>query len=155
MNESILGATIDQLRTAQAKITYLGTQSKPIPTVVFSTEGHHVDLQQFTSVQQLRKPYPNDELPDTMQFTVQPEEFRRILDTLKPVLAENDKASGPVILSFSVVRSTPTATGHEFRIHRDTARRFYAALVNALDAGNEPGRAALNKQSSVALPSEP
>src|SRR5579864_4361589 len=114
MNESILDATIDQLRMAQAKITYLGTQSKPIPTVIFFTEGHHVDRDQFASVQQHGKAYPNDDLPYTMQFTVRPEELRRILDALKPVLAGNDKVSGPVILSFTVTRSERTVIGHEF-----------------------------------------
>ena len=152
MNESILDATIDQLRMAQAKITYLGTQSKPIPTVIFFTEGHHVDLDQFASVQQHGKAYPNDDLPYTMQFTVRPEELRRILDALKPVLAGNDKVSGPVILSFTVTRSERTVIGHEFRIHTVAAPRFYSALVNALDAGNELGRTALNKQSAAALP---
>lgn len=149
MAESILDATEQQLATAQAKVTFLGTQTKPIATVTFAPEGQVVSMDRFLAVQPGGQPYSNDGLPYTEHFAVTPAEFRRVLGALKPVLTGPEAARPPLILSFTVVGD---AGGGDFRIARDAARRFYLVLINSLDPENHRGRTLLHNQLAAALP---
>lgn len=147
MAESILDATEQQLKRAQAKITYLGEQTKPIPTVVFFTEGHKPSRNSFLKVQRSPHPYTNDELPYTVQFSVTAFEFRRILSTLKPVLTKEEIGKGPQFLSFSIVRENGSQIeGHEFAIGPSFGEVFYRRLISALEPKNEAARTGLAKQ---------
>ena len=150
MAESILNATEEQLKEAQAKITYLGPQDKPIATVVFFSTGHTVSMAQFAHVQESRAPYQNDELPYTTRFEVKPAELRRMLQAVRSVLSRSD---GMPLLSFTVMRNAATSIdGHEFRIGRNSAKAFYEQLIGALDPENAAGRQALTKQFQNAVP---
>jgi hypothetical protein len=150
MAESILNATEEQLNAAQAKITYIGPQDKPIGTVVLFTQGYTVSIPQFAHVQLSRKTYPNDELPYTTQFIVKPAELRRMLQSVRAVLA---RPEGVTVLSFSILRDAGTSIeGHEFRIGYKSGASFYENLIGALDPGNEAGRQALSKQFQNAFP---
>ncbi len=152
MSESILNATEEQLKNAQAKITYLGEQSKPIPTVVFFTEEHDFSMNRFTQLHRTHKEYDNDSLPYTMQFTVKPVEFKRLLHALKPLLSKEDIAKGEEFLSFCVVYKTDLGQeGYEFLINASSARSFYEILIDALEPDNEVGRKALTKQFKTVL----
>jgi hypothetical protein len=151
MAESILEATSQQLRQAQAKITYLGPQTKPIPTVVFGTEGWEIAKDAFIKVQS--RPYANDELPYTARFTVKPAEFNRILLAVKPLVLKEDVAKGGEFLSFAIVRqANGEYTGHEFRIGPLCGKQFYERIIGALEPENHLGRAALTKQFRNVLP---
>ena len=65
MNSVILDATENQLRRSQAKLTFLGPQTKPIPTVVLFAEGHVPSMETFVRYHHARRPYENDDLPYT------------------------------------------------------------------------------------------
>jgi hypothetical protein len=153
MAESILDATEEQLKSAQAKITYLGEQLKPIPTVLFFAEGHEVSMSPFLDAQKAHEPYTNDEMPYTKRFSVAPAEFRRMLSVIKPIVTAADAAKGPEFISFTVVRKTQAGfEGHEFRIGPASGEEFYRKLIDALKPGNEAGRSALSKQFANIYP---
>lgn len=153
MSEKILDATEEQLQSAQAKITYLGEQEKPIHTVIFFTEVHTVALDHFTSVQRSPEPYTNDGLPYTKQFSVTAKEFQRVLSAVKPIVTKIDAAKGPEFISFSVTRNTDVGfEGHEFRIGPASARPFYQNLIDALDTQNRFGRDVLIRQFTNIYP---
>jgi len=153
MAEAILEATAIQLKTAQAKITYLGEQTKPIATVVFSTEGYGVEINRFLKVQTSPEPYMNDGLPYTKYFTVTSEEFHRILSAVKPVVVKREDFHGRDFLSFSVTRETGTGIeGQEFCIGSHTGKEFYEKLIAALAPENHLGREILTKQFVNVLP---
>ena len=153
MTEKILDATEEQLKLAQAKITYLGEQEKPIPTVVFSTEGHKVSLACFLNVQRSPKPYANDEMPYTRYFSVTPREFQRMLSAVKPIITRIDAAKGPEFISFCVIRKIDADfEGHEFRIGPASGKTFCQKLIGALDAQNQFGRDELIKQFTNIYP---
>lgn len=153
MAESILDTNESQLTSAQAKITYLGSQLKPIPTVIFSSAGYQPQLERFLEVQRGHELYQNDQTPYTMQFSVEAAVFRRILVAIKPVVARPSAASGPEFLSFSVLREVAhKVEGHEFRIGRTTGAEFYERLLGALDPEDTGGRAAVTKQFQAVYP---
>ena len=153
VHDSILDATEEQLRSAQAKITYLGPQLKPIATVVFAPPGREVVLARFLQVQQSQQPYDNDDARYIKRFNVSPAEFQRIMATLKPMLDRVDPTPAPTILSFSVICEKGTVVdGREFRIGRTLGSDFYNRLIQGLEPENETGRAVLMKQFRSVYP---
>ena len=148
MAESILDANEQQLAAAQGKITFLGTQTKPVATVVFAPQGREIEMARFVAVQGGRV-YGNDALPYTKRFSVTPAELRRALGAVKPVLLGLDGSPRSVSVSFAIVTD---AGGTEFRIPIDACAGFYRALIGALDRGNEAGREALHDQFAAAFP---
>jgi len=146
--ETILHATEQQLASGQAKITYLGPQTKPIPTVVLHAQDRDVSMEDFTEVQPTPEPYPNDPLPTTVVFAVTPAELHRMLLAVEPVVTATD-AGGDAFLAFTVVRRERSrVTGAEWAVGPDAAPAFYRALIGALDPANAGGRAALTRQAT-------
>jgi hypothetical protein len=153
MAESILDATESQLTSAQAKITYLGSQLKPFPTVVFSVTGYTPRLDRFLEVQPGHEPYQNDQTPYTMQFSVGPSVFHRILLAVKPVVTRPGVKTGPDFLAFSVTREVgQKVEGHEFRIGRPGGSEFYEKLLGALGPDDAEARTAIMKQFRATYP---
>jgi len=153
MPYSILDSAAEQLQKAQAKITYLGEQTKPIATVVFHTSGHEVILKDFAKLHRARELYTNDELPYTRFFAVTPQEFSEILRSLKPALSDGTVSQGPDFLSFSVLREKNSGIeGHEFKIGSKAGINFYQVILAALRKDNESGRRILQKQFSDVFP---
>jgi hypothetical protein len=147
MSESILSSTAEQLQKAQAKITYLGEQSKPIATVVFHSSGHKANMEKFARFHRESELYTNDELPYTRFFAVTPREFSDVLASLKRVLSDPAASRGPDFLSFTVLREEGyNIEGHEFKIGPEAGKDFYGAVLNALNEDNELGRQTVQKQ---------
>jgi len=147
MAGSILDATEALLQRAQAKITYLGDQDKPIGSVIFSSAGHSVSMRPFLAVQPSPTAYTNDQSPYSTHFSVTPVEFRRMLQAVKPALDRSGTSPRAPVLSFTVVRETgQTVDGQEFLLGYESGERFYRSLIDALDPVNGPGRAALIRQ---------
>lgn len=149
MQVTILRATEKELASGQAKITYQGKQSRPIPTVVFHAQDHDVSMEDFTEVQSTPEPYSNDVLPYTAVFAVTPAELQRMLVAVEPVVTAVDAVGRGGFLAFTVVRRERSrVTGSEWEVGRDAAPAFYRALIGALDPGNTAGRAALERQAT-------
>ncbi len=148
MNASVFDATADQLRTAQAKLTFLGPQSKPIPTVVFFIEGHSPLMDAFVPFHRSRRPYENDDLPYTVKFAVSPAEFVRLLRTEKGLLA-GSSSSGAEFLSFTVVVETPSGrAGEEFTIREPLLKEFYQTAIGAMNPDKLAARQSLSDQAT-------
>ncbi len=153
MAQSIFVTTEAELHKAQAKITYLGVQTKPIPTVTYSVEGYPISMNLFLAVQRKQDPYMNDQLPYTKAFTVTVAEFHRMLTAIKPVVTSTPAVGDAEFLSFSVTRETDAGIeGQEFRIGPHTGKEFYEKLIAALVPENHSGRAILTKQFVNVLP---
>lgn len=147
MNDSIFGVNVEQLTRAQAKITYLGEQDKPIPTVIFSSEGFVVEPDKFLKMQGDPIPYDNDRSRQTQSFAVSTQEFHRIILSVKPILEALDSSQKPEFLSFTVTCDTESGLiGHEYLLDDGQGDGFYSALIEALDKGNIVGREAISKQ---------
>jgi len=147
MSQPILFFTEAQLHNAQAKITYLGLQTKPIATVVFHTGGHKVLMRDFAKFHLAGELYTNDELPYTRLFAVTPQEFAEVLQVLQPVLSDPAVSQGSDFLSFTVLRKeNSNLDGHEFKIGSVAGKSFYQAILKALRKDNELGKQILQKQ---------
>ncbi len=147
MNDSVFGLNVDQLTRAQAKITYLGEQRKPIATVILFSEGFVVELDKFLKMQDDPTPYGNDRRPYTQSFTVSAPEFHRILLSVKPILEALDSSQKHEFLSFTVTCDTDSGLiGQEYRLNHGQGADFYSALIKALDADNVQGREIISKQ---------
>jgi hypothetical protein len=147
MQTSILDSTEAQLEKAEAKITYLGEQTKPIATVVFHTPRCKPLMQDFAKLHRTHELYTNDELPYTRHFVVTPHEFLEILQSLKPVLVDSAIAQGSDLLSFSVIRKQDSSTeGHEFKIGFKAGKSFFHSILKPLSRDNEAGTQILQKQ---------
>ncbi len=153
MVDSILGATETQLESAEAKITYVGPQEKPIPTVVFSSKGYELSLDRFTEIQYKHKHYANDDNSNVIRFSVTPAEFRRMLLAVKPIVTKVSAEARPEFLSFAVIREEHGQFyGEEFVIGRAPGRAFYDSLCASLDRHNEYGRRTLSRHRVYILP---
>ena len=151
MATSIWVATVEQLSQAQGKITYLGEQTKIVPTVAFAVEAHELAMVRFLGVQRSRKPYVNDESPYTKTFTVGREQFKQILSAIQP-LAKSDGGQRD-FLSFSVLTGAGAAlTGEEVFISRAEGKRFYSTLLQTLSPENADGQKFIRAQLKNVYP---
>jgi hypothetical protein len=153
MPTTITEATVEQLKSAQAKLTYLGLQDKPIGTVIFYSKGHNVRLDRFLTFQASPELYSNDNSPYTAMFEVTPVEFHRILSNLKPILTQCGNDPAVEFLSFTIViEAGENAQGQEFRIDSANADAFYQKLQGAINSENKLGLEAVTKQYRNVLP---
>jgi hypothetical protein len=149
MNTSVFETTADQLRNAQAKLTFLGPQSKPVPTVVIFVEGHVPSIEAFIPWQRSRRPYQNDDLPYTIKFAVSRVEFVRLLQTEKALLTGSSPA-GAEFVSFTVVVETVSGSraGEEFAIREPLLEQFYKTAIGAMNPDNSAARQGLSSQAT-------
>jgi hypothetical protein len=153
----ILDSTEEQLRAAQAKITYYGEQKAPVLTVAFTTDSSTPVMEDFRKVQRLEYPYGNDRL-SIRTFGVTAAEFRRMLASVRlmvsTALEKKDEKGRPLnLLYFTILRHDASdIVGDEFAIAADKAKLFYRALIGAIGNGDENGRRTLEKQMIQALP---
>jgi hypothetical protein len=142
----------EELRLAEGKITFLGEQTRPILTVVFSTEetAFPVSLEHFVKFQQSPDAYGNDRLSTILRFAVTPDVFRRMIASVRPVLTAKGTSAGRPFLSLTLVRKVGDRfqgrvrkvgdrfQGREFLINRDSGTQFYQDLLGVFDAGAAP-----------------
>ena len=155
MTESVNTATKDQLNRAQGKITYLGSQSKPISSLVFYSKNFKPTLDRFVEFQNKREAYANDNLPVQRRFSVTPTEFHRMLQAVKHFTSKVEAAKPPDFLSFAVAIENDSRTfGQEFRIEMADGRKFYEKLIDSLDQNDKLGRDELIAQCNDIYPPE-
>ncbi len=148
MNASLFEVTPDQLRSAQAKLTFLGPQSKPVPTLVLFIEGHLPLMKAFVPFHRSRHTYENDDLPYTAMFAVSRAEFVRLLRAEKGLLA-GSSSSGGEFVSFTVVaEGVGGRTGEEFMIREPSLEEFYKTAIGAMNSDNSTAREGLSRQAT-------
>ena len=152
MATSILDATEEQLVHAQAKITYLGEQDKPVLSLVILLAGNDLSMDMFVEVQTAAQPYDNDTLDRIERANVSVGEFRAVLEAVKPVVTAPKAAHGPAFLSFCVVRkSDDGVVGEEFRIGPGAAAEFYDVFTAALHPDNKAAAEVLERQRHLVI----
>jgi hypothetical protein len=156
MVNSILSLGASKLAKAQGKITYIGTQTQPIRTVLFYTARESVAIEQFRHLQRESEEYVNDRLgvvDSDRSFLVSPSELRRMLTAVGPVVAADDVTAGGVQLSFVVVYQSATGpAGQEFLVGRDATDKFYDKMLTGLDPSNRRGLDAIAAQLREVVP---
>lgn len=155
VTNDVLDLAKGEVQWAQGKITYLGEQTRPILTVVFSTaeSACPTSLEHFVHLQRSSKPYSNDRLSSVMRFTVPQETFKRMLGKVSGVLADKDAFEGRPIISFAVMLSVDShPKGREFLINRPFGERFYAALISVFNEEERPAPEPLLTQFRAIYP---
>ena len=98
--------TPQQLVTLQVKLTYVGVQTRSIPSRVFTTPSNTVDANVFTPFHRAGISYANDAVAVTSTATVS--ELKAIIDNVGTL--PNVRVGGvgsPEYLSFSLFNSQP------------------------------------------------
>ena len=133
---SLLALSDQQLETAQLKLSYLGSQTKPIPTVVFTVHGHDVDWDAFSPWL-----HPNDEIFRQYRhaeptFMVSVPQMRDAIASLKQVPGEVPQAgSSSEWLSVAVTANDSSAAqGFERWFDPGQAQTLFVYLRQALRA---------------------
>lgn len=77
----LASATATDLRPLQIKLTYVGPQTKSVPSIAFTTFYHVLDLDWFVGLRSLGLHYDNDDIA-VWNFTVTPEEMMQVVGRL-------------------------------------------------------------------------
>lgn len=136
------------LRTLQIKLTFVGTQTKAIPTVAFTTFHHLLQLEWFRTLRTTGLSYANDE-QDLWNFTVLPEEMLRVAQAL----AGHDATRRSFLLDRAwvslavVLRDSRLGTvEYEVVLDQGAVASVNAAIRDALDEHDSVGRHVLGLQ---------
>jgi hypothetical protein len=127
--------TPDALTYCQAKLTWVGPQTKPIPTLVFSTFHRLPELAAFAPLRTPGLHYGNDEHA-VWHFAVEPAEAARVLERLRG--AVEGAASEPAAVSLMV--DPGRAGGFEAVLDLESGRAAARAAADGLDESNGLGR---------------
>jgi hypothetical protein len=141
-------ATPTDLRPLQVKVTYVGVQSKPLPTVVFSTFHHLIAMDWFTRLRRPGLHYQNDEVA-LWNFSVTPEEMFRVVEALAaPDLLRDDRDVADPALSLMIVIKQSRLGDHEFEalFDRSRCRVLMDAIWGAVAPTNSLGASVLDQQ---------
>jgi hypothetical protein len=144
---SIFERSERELQKAAAKVSYRGEQTKPIPNVIFSTEGYKVSNEDFLPLQK-NIPYNND-VGGAMRFAVTPEEFHKILEAVHPLALKAETLEDPEFLAFVVICPARAGVeGYQVQIDRQFGKEFYQKLLSGLDPKNKEGHKIIGWQKA-------
>jgi len=158
LTSSILEPSECDLENAYGKITYIGEQTKPVHSIVFSTADMGTVIEEFPKFQKKGKKHGNDALPTIGRVRVEPTEFSKIVSKVKGILEQEylpktGKATERRILSFVIMYGRESGqTGEEFFVTRENARDFYDRLVSGFDLQNNIGRKIVTEQFHRVVP---
>lgn len=126
--------TLDQLKTLQVKLTYVGPQSEGTSTVAFTSSLNTLDLSKFLPFRRPGISYSNDD-SGVQTFAATPDELKVIIDnvaTLPNVTAGSASPDG--ILSFGLLNSAGATKAFESIVNENDAlallRQIRLALQN-------------------------
>ena len=139
------------LHTLQLKLTYVGSQLKHVPTVVFTTFYHLARMDWFVLQRRAGVSYANDE-SDVWNFTTSPEEIAHVVEMLSVWVGQQSSPDGePPHLSLALVlkESRLGDIGCELICGAEASASLRYAIWEALDERNGTGRRVLNLQSEL------
>jgi hypothetical protein len=140
---TLAGYGASRLHRAALKVTHVGEQTEPVPSLVVASYFHLPSLDAFRSLRYPSLSYANDELPDVWCFCVSPQEFARMLSALNRLCA-SALAPGAAAIAASVLIDLPGgAEGAESLLPEDRVADLYRELEAALASDNGTGRAVL------------
>jgi hypothetical protein len=148
----VFGLTEEELGMASGKITYLGAQTKPVVSVLFSVGNYHPPLELFREFQE-GVSYQNDQDGAIAEFYAKPSEMRRFLASVQPMVNRPLPREDERFVSFVFIYDTGNSyDGLEILIHRRHAMEFYSRLLEALSPDNAPGIIAIKRQLECVIP---
>jgi hypothetical protein len=146
---------LQQLHTLQVKLTYVGKQTEPIPTVAFTSSFNTVDMEKFKPFRRSGFHYGNDDIPDIWTFACSPEELKRIIDAVGEIEAVRQGKVVGEFLSFMMYNTTPAGDkAFEAILDAETSKLLLSKIRAALDTGNTEGIATLDGLAQVLLLSD-
>ena len=131
---------LEQLRTLQVKLTYVGIQTKPIPTVAFTSHFNALDMAKFKPLCRPGFDYGNDDLPNIWTFTCSPEELQQMIKSVGEIEAVRQGEVIGEFLSFMMYNTTPEGDkAFEAILDAETSKLLLSKIRAALDTGNTGG----------------
>lgn len=151
--KTLATGTATDLRPLQVKLTYVGPQTKSVPTVVFTTFYHIPVLNWFVGLRTPGLHYSNDDIA-LWNFTVTPEEMSRVVNAIaKSDIVPENRESGDPLLSLMMVAqgSRIGSIGFEAVVTYDQFRVLSDTIRNALDSTNHLARGVIDRQRQLIL----
>jgi hypothetical protein len=148
---TLAAGTPTDLRPLQVKLTYVGPQTKSVPTVVFTTFYHIPVLNWFVNLRTPGLHYSNDDIA-LWNFTVAPEEMSRVVNAIaKPGIVPENLESGQPLLSVMMAAqgSRIGSVGFEAVVDRNQFRVLSDAIRNALDSTNQLATSVIDRQRQL------
>lgn len=138
----LTAATPRSLRPVALKLSYVGPQKKPIPSVLVSTYHRVPALADFEPLQNPELNYANDTTA-LLHFTVADEIMASIVATMAEVAGEGVAAETAVVSAITHVAANVVvdtqARGAELLLAADAAEAVAMALAAALDGRDGTG----------------
>lgn len=124
--------SLEQLKTLQVKLTYVGAQLEPISTVAFTSSFNTLDLAKFVPFRRPGIHYGNDN-SGVQTFAATPEELKAIIDNVGtlPNITAGGVASDP-FLSFALFNSAGGDKAFEAVLNQADALSLFDKLRLAL-----------------------
>ncbi len=141
---------VEQVRTLQMKLTYVGEQDKPVPTVAFTSHFNVLDMGKFKPYRRPGFHYGNDDLPNLWAFTCSPEELQKIIKAVGEIrVVRRGEVIGEFI-SFMMHNTTPDGDRvHEAILDADTSKLLFEKIKAALDPANKEGIGTIDQLTRV------
>jgi hypothetical protein len=153
ISEKVLQRSEMELAHSMAEITYLGLQTKSIPSIFFKTDWPDGTVVLFEKIQH-RRSYRNDGRGQRADFLVTAKEMRTMLNGIGKLVYQAQFPDADGFVSFSVLRESGGAyEGCELFIGHDERTKFYETLLASLDPKNETGRKRIKFQFNNVVPS--
>lgn len=135
--EAFWGLQPEVLRTVQVKLSYLGSQTEPISTVVFVAEGQRADVSQFIPFRRIGIDYTNDEGGWIHPVHVPVTALSTLLESLKqpphPALTAGGAVDVP-FLSFALYAAGASGGQvYEAILDHEQTTTLYGVLQRAFD----------------------
>jgi hypothetical protein len=147
--------TLNQLNTLQVKLTFVGAQEGPIPTVAFTSPANVLDLSKFVPFRRPDISYANDEIA-VKSFTASTTELKAVIDDagMIPAVVAGGEAADTYV-SFALCNTVATSVKvFEVVLSHDDTVVLFQALRKAL-ATNAEGLRIVNEMGCFIAAREP
>ncbi len=125
-----------QLLHAQGKLTYVGIQSEPVATVLFSSYAIAPRIELFRVFRQAGVHYGNDDLGVTPTFTVRTEQLKDVIHALGQVPASQHSKVTAAWASVMIMPDVAHPSVFEALLTRAGAESFVRDMRTIVGSGN-------------------
>ena len=141
---------LEQLRTLQVKLTYVGIQEEPIPTVAFTSYFNVLEIAKFKPFRRPGFHYGNDDLANIWTFTCSPDELQQMIESVGEVEAVRQGEVIGEFLSFMMYNTTPEGDkAFEAILDAETSKLLLDKIRAALDTGNTKGIGTIDNLAQI------
>lgn len=135
---------LSEFMTLQMKLTYVGEQSKVVPTVAITADSHDLDMDCFKPFRKTGVDYGNDEVATVVALSVTTEELQGIIGALGVMPAVKEGAREGQFLSFMMCNKVDGQTkGFEAIVDASDAEALLRTIVDELEPDSDTARQTL------------